>query len=146
MTKQNDSMLSVTDVHKSIVLEDIGGEQIWTIENIDLNQPPPNGTFNRFINSPRSLEAFRRAGIEPKELDPVNKKALASMLKARENGKSPPNEILNIRFEFADDKRRKKLEMLKETRQAIIDDQFAVMKSTISGGMLYGKGTPKMSR
>jgi hypothetical protein len=38
------------------------------------------------------------------------------MLKARENGKSPPREIVNMRFEFADEKRRKKLEILRDTR------------------------------
>lgn len=48
------------------------GEQIWSLENIDLQQLPESGTFRNHINSPRSLEAFKRSGIEPRELDPIS--------------------------------------------------------------------------
>jgi hypothetical protein len=53
----------------------------------------------------------------------VDKEALSALLKARENGKSVPRQILNLRLDFENEKRDKKLQILKEIRQNIIDDQ-----------------------
>jgi len=65
-------MTTIDDLAVTDNAGDEYGEQIWSLENIDLQQLPESGSFRNHINSPRSLEAFKRSGIEPRELDPIS--------------------------------------------------------------------------
>jgi hypothetical protein len=44
-----------------------------SLETVDLSKKPPRGTYAVYFDSPRSLEAFKRSGIQPSELNPVNR-------------------------------------------------------------------------
>lgn len=114
-----------------IVTDNVGdyGEQIWSLENIDLKHLPESGSFRNHINSPRSLEAFKRSGIEPRELDPITQSSIVEMLKSREQGKRVPKEIVKLRMENMDRRRYNKLSVLRDVRERIIEEQYNAMKS-----------------
>ena len=59
------------------------GRNYTSIEGIDIDKPPNGKSWSRVIDSPRSLEAFKRTGIFVKELDPVSVKKLEAQLKIR---------------------------------------------------------------
>ena len=61
------------------------------------------------IKSPRSLEAFKRAGVLPEELDPVNKRTLAEALKKKYPNAGVSKDLLSLRLTYANDARYKKL-------------------------------------
>ena len=52
------------------------GKTYINLDNIDIDNPPNGKSWARVINSPRSIEAFKRTGIFAKELDPVSVKKL----------------------------------------------------------------------
>ena len=52
------------------------GRTYVNLENIDIDKPPNGKSWSKVIDSPRSLEAFKRTGIFAKELDPVSVKKL----------------------------------------------------------------------
>ena len=54
-----------------------------SLDNIDIDKPPKGKSWAKIIDSPRSLEAFKRAGIFARELDPVDMNGLESALKRR---------------------------------------------------------------
>lgn len=70
--------------------------------NVD-NFEQSNGTY-RDINSPRTLEACLRSGLDPSELYPRSKKHL------KEKGLTP--EMLDIKFNAFEDKRRGRMPLL----------------------------------
>ena len=53
------------------------------LDNIDIDKPHNGRSWAKVIDSPRSLEAFKRAGIYAKELDPVDINNLENVLKRR---------------------------------------------------------------
>ena len=61
---------------------------VWSIENIDIDNLPKGKTVAEIINSPRSLEAFKKSGIFPNDLMPVDFSAIASKLKERDGDRN----------------------------------------------------------
>lgn len=83
------------------------------------------------LNSPRSLEAWRIEGIDPKELLYVPKS------KFKEPG--VPKEITELRYEFHESKRKELLEIAKKARLELIDDLDSSVYDhpTLAGSTLY---------
>ncbi len=77
-----------------------------TLENFD-----PHQTKAR-INSPRSLDACKRQGIDPNELLYVSMEEYKQRVKKR--GLDP--ELLKIRWEHHEEKRKEKMKVLLEVR------------------------------
>jgi len=68
------------------------------------------------INSPRSLEAFKRTGILPEELDPVNHAQLREAIASRNPTRTVNRDVFELRLLYANKARHKKLQLLKEVR------------------------------
>ena len=47
-----------------------------SLDNVDFSVKPPKNTYKNYFNSPRSLEAFKRTGLDPKEINHVNEEKL----------------------------------------------------------------------
>lgn len=60
------------------------------------------------INSPRSLEAFKRTGMLPNELAPINVGEIANLLREREKTNDIPKALIELRVEAAEKNRRHK--------------------------------------
>lgn len=58
------------------------------------------------------------------------------MLSAREQGKKVPKEIVKLRMENMERRRHNKLNLLRDVRERIIEEQFNAMKSTHGSMML----------
>ena len=65
------------------------------------------------LNSPRSVDACRRQGIDPRELLYVSQEDYAEKLK----GKKLEKELLRLRWEHHEKKRKEKLRVLAEVRK-----------------------------
>ena len=73
------------------------------------------------LNSPRSLEACRRQGIDPPELAFVPLKQFRKNLGVEAAALS--GQILQLRFDHHEEKRQEKLRVLVEERQRIIEEE-----------------------
>ena len=89
-----------------------------TLESIDIDKPPHGKSWAKVIDSPRSLEAFRRAGIYARELDPVDVAGLERSLKARFGAGSVNHDLLYLRIEHANKNRRSKFNMVKSVSRS----------------------------
>ena len=87
---------------------------IITIENFQ------DGGNAREINSPRTLEACLRSGLDPKELMHKPRSAFLS--------KSMTKEMVDAKVAINEKKRRDKISLVKEERDAII--KFAMRKAS----------------
>jgi len=74
------------------------------------------------INSPRTKEACMRLGIDLKELNPVNRDKVEINLKERERKRSVPKELVDMRMEHLEGKRKQKYKMIKDEREAVIQE------------------------
>ena len=69
------------------------------------------------LNSPRSIEACRRQGVDPADLDPVNEATVRKLIATRDRGKRAiPQVLVDIRMKHYEDKRRETLRLVKEER------------------------------
>ena len=84
-----------------------------SIEDVNPEQEYEH-SLKGLINSPRTLEACKRQGIELNELDPVSWENVKEMLAEREKKKNIPKELIQIRLEFYEKKRRQKIDLIKE--------------------------------
>ena len=91
-----------------------------SLEDIKIDNPPKGKSWARIINSPRSLEAFRRVGIKARELDPVNIQDLETELKQKFGSKKADNKLLVMRIEHLNKNRHSKFNMVKSERESII--------------------------
>ena len=66
------------------------------------------------LNSPRSLEACKRQGIDPAELDPVGESEIRQMIMKREKKQNVPQIIVDIRRQRVEEKRKEKIKIIKE--------------------------------
>ena len=73
------------------------------------------------INTPRSLEACRRQGIEPHEIVYTTLKRYKKSLGVEANQLTP--QILQLRFEHFDQRRKEKIQILNQERNNIIREE-----------------------
>ncbi|CDW85779.1 UNKNOWN [Stylonychia lemnae] len=73
------------------------------------------------INSPRSLEACRRQGIEPRELVFQSLKKFKKSLGIEANSLTP--QIIQMRYEHFEQRRREKLQILTHERLTVLGDE-----------------------
>ena len=83
------------------------------MEHIDIDKPPQGRSWSKVIDSPRSLEAFKRAGVFAQELDPVDVAGLESALKRRFGTNAANKDLLFLRIEHANKNRHSKFNMVK---------------------------------
>ena len=73
------------------------------------------------LNSPRSLEACRRQGIEPEELLYKSKKDLKKELGTE--GKQLTKQLMELRWEHYEERRKEKIKILVDERNIIIHEE-----------------------
>ena len=66
------------------------------------------------MNSPRSLEACRRQGIDASDLDRITEEKVREMIALRERKKNVPKVLVEIRIQYYEEKRKAKLKLIKE--------------------------------
>lgn len=72
-------------------------------------------SFKYLLNSPRTLEACRRQGINPSDLDPISEDHIRKHIALREKGKRViPQVLIDIRVKHYDTKRRQTITLIKE--------------------------------
>jgi len=114
---------------------------------LDINIEDPNlKNVENLINSPRTKEACLRLGIDLKELNHVNRGKVEIYLKERERKRSVPKELIDMRMEHLEGKRKQKYKMIKDERDAVIHEiehgtsgpyaSVSAGNSTGSGGKL----------
>ena len=81
-------------------------DTIISVENFE------DGGEYREINSPRTVEACLRCGLDPSALYPIDKQSLAR--------KGMSSEMLDLKFSNDERKRKAKIEDVKSERLAII--------------------------
>ncbi len=73
-----------------------------SVEDIDIDNCCEDGrTIAELINSPRSVEAFKRCGVLPFELEPIGLEEIERRALTRNNGKPLSVHQLNLRVECA---------------------------------------------
>lgn len=66
------------------------------------------------MNSPRSLEACKRQGIDPADLDRITEDRIKEMIAQRERKKNIPRVLIEIRMAHYEEKRKEKIRLIKE--------------------------------
>jgi hypothetical protein len=66
------------------------------------------------LNSPRSLEACLRVGIELTDLDPILEETVRQQLVERERKPNIPKVLIDMRMKHNEEKRREKIRLIKE--------------------------------
>lgn len=66
------------------------------------------------LNSPRTLEACRRQGIDPIDLDRITEDKVREMIAQRERKKNIPKVLIDIRMAHYEEKRKQKINLIKE--------------------------------
>lgn len=89
--------------------------QLYNIHNFESGEVP------RTLNSPRSLEACLRAGLDPSELIKVEREAF--------NERGLTEKMCDMKYEAFERKRQEKIKLVKREREAII----AYMNKTHNG-------------
>lgn len=75
-------------------------------------------SIKTLLNSPRTLEACRRQGIDPVELDPTSEDQVRKLIAQRDRGKRAiPQVLVDIRMRHYEDKRRDMIRIIKEVGQ-----------------------------
>lgn len=75
--------------------------------------------LKRQINSPRSLEAFKRLGILFEELAPIDNAKLKEAIRLKDPQMGNNKDIFDLRLLYANKARKKKLQLLIEVSQQI---------------------------
>ena len=66
------------------------------------------------INSPRSLEAFKRTGITPQELEPIDIAKLKEDVANKNPSRQVNKDVFDLRLLYANKARQKKLQLLRD--------------------------------
>jgi len=66
------------------------------------------------LNSPRTIEACRRQGIDPSDLDRITEDRVREMIAQRERKKNVPKVLVEIRMAHYEEKRKEKFRLIKE--------------------------------
>jgi hypothetical protein len=73
-------------------------------------------SIKQLLNSPRSLEACRRQGVDPADLDRITEDRVREMIAMRERKKNVPKVLIEIRLAHYEEKRKAKIKLIKEVR------------------------------
>lgn len=104
-------------------------EILFSVENFEES----NGNY-REINSPRTLEACLRSGLDPAELYPKSRNQFTS--------KSLTKEMIDIKFDAFEKKRLEKIHVVKTERNHIV--MYAERKQiTLNNSLLNGTASPQ---
>lgn len=103
------------------------GERIISVANFE------DGEEYREINSPRTMEACLRCGVDPSELYPVEKESLRR--------KGMTLDMLELKFSNSERKRRMKIDDVKSERLAIIKFSERPSQSPTKVDMMPQKDT-----
>jgi len=79
--------------------------KLVSIADLSPDQKYPKSIAN-LVNSPRSLEACKRQGINLSELDPIDKASVEKKIKERDKTKQVPPDIVEVRFQHSEEKRK----------------------------------------
>lgn len=66
------------------------------------------------LNSPRSIEACRRQGIDPADLDRITEDKIKEMIAQRERKRNIPRVLIEIRMAHYEEKRKEKIKLIIE--------------------------------
>lgn len=66
------------------------------------------------LNSPRTLEACRRQGVDLADLDPIPADKVRHIIAERERKRNVPQVLVDIRVQHYEDKRKEKIRLIKE--------------------------------
>lgn len=90
-------------------------------------------SIKTLLNSPRTLEACRRQGIDPEELDPTSEDQVLKLIAQRDRGKRAiPQVLVDIRMRHYEDKRRDMIRIIKEV--CLFRDHFLGANGHHGGG------------
>ena len=104
-------------------------EILFSVENFEEN----NGNY-REINSPRTLEACLRSGLDPAELYPKSRAQFAS--------KTLTKEMVDIKYDAFEKKRLDKINVVKAERNHIV--MYAERKQiALNNTLLNGTSSPQ---
>ncbi len=107
-------------------------EILFSVENFE-----ENGGSYREINSPRTLEACLRSGLDPAELFPKSRNAF--------NTKNLTKEMADIKYEAFEKKRLDKIAIVKQERNSIIHyAERKQLNGTLTGTVNTKNGTTKV--
>ena len=77
-------------------------------------------SFQAILNSPRTLEACRRQGVNLADLDPVTEDKVRKILSERKKSGGIPKVLIDIRLKHYEDRRRELFRLIREVRLVII--------------------------
>jgi len=81
-------------------IEDVSPDQVY------------EKSFKDLLNSPRTLDACKRQGIELSELDPIHEDRIREMIAQREKKRKIPKVLIDIRTQYYEDKRKEKIRLI----------------------------------
>lgn len=77
-------------------------------------------SIKQLLNSPRTLEACRRQGVDPKDLDPISEEEVRKIIVQRDKGKRAiPQVLVDIRLKHYDTKRRDMFRLIQEVSRLL---------------------------
>jgi hypothetical protein len=85
-----------------VSIEEINPDEVYHVSIKDI------------LNSPRSLEACRRQGIAPSDLDRITEDRIKEMIAQRERKKNIPKVLIDIRIAHYEEKRKEKIKLIRE--------------------------------
>jgi hypothetical protein len=81
---------------------------LFSIEDLSVDKQYER-SIKDLLNSPRTLEACKRLGIHPEELDPVTEDVVRERIMTRERKKTVPKVLVDMRMQYYQDKRTAKI-------------------------------------
>jgi hypothetical protein len=72
-------------------------------------------SIRALLNSPRTMEAFRRQGVQPEDLDPVTEDQIRRRIAERDKSKRAiPPVLIELRLKHYEDRRRELFRLVRE--------------------------------
>jgi hypothetical protein len=72
-------------------------------------------SIRQLINSPRTMEAFRRQGVQPEDLDPVTEDMIRRRIAERDKSKRTiPPVLIEMRLKHYEERRRDLFRLVRE--------------------------------
>lgn len=91
-------------------------QQVVSIEDINPDKKY-DVSIKQLLNSPRTMEACKRQGVDPKDMDPISEEQVRKLISQRDRGKRTiPQVLVDIRMKHYEDKRRDVIRLIREVR------------------------------
>ena len=101
---------------ESIDVEQKVQQQVVSIEDINPDKKY-DVSIKQLLNSPRTMEACKRQGVDPKDMDPISEEQVRKLIAQRDRGKRAiPQVLVDIRMKHYEDKRRDVIRLIREVR------------------------------